>query len=85
MLLTETHDQANPRDKENFPFVVIGNKIDQDTEQNRAVSDYKARRWCGTKGNLPHFAVSAKEDINVEAAFQRIARNALRNEPEEEM
>jgi len=76
--------QANPRDKENFPFVVIGNKIDLDSGQSRAVSDYRARRWCGAKGNLPHFESSAKEDINVESAFQRIARNALKNEPEEE-
>ena len=29
--------QASPRDPENFPFVVIGNKIDLD---NRAVSDF---------------------------------------------
>eukprot|EP00210_Caulerpa_lentillifera_P003050 g2912.t1 len=76
--------QANPRDKENFPFVVIGNKIDLDNGQSRAVSDYKARRWCGAKGNIPHFEVSAKEDINVEAAFQRIAKNALLTEPKED-
>lgn len=64
--------------------MVIGNKIDVDDGQSRAVSDYRARRWCGAKGNLPHFEASAKEDINVETAFQRISRNALKNEPEEE-
>lgn len=63
---------------------MIGNKIDVDKGESRAVSDYRARRWCTSKGNLPHFEVSAKEDINVESAFQRIARNALKNEPEEE-
>ena len=30
--------QASPRDPENFPFVVIGNKIDL---ENRAVSEFK--------------------------------------------
>eukprot|EP00210_Caulerpa_lentillifera_P004311 g4114.t1 len=76
--------QANPRDKENFPFVVIGNKIDLDTGKSRAVSDFKVRRWCGLKGDIPHFEVSAKEDINVETAFQHIAKNALQCEPKEE-
>lgn len=36
------------------------------------------------KGGLPYFETSAKEDINVEAAFLQIARNALRHEKEEE-
>ena len=31
--------QASPRDPENFPFVVIGNKVDL---ENRAVS---SKRW----------------------------------------
>jgi Ras-related protein Rab-7A len=48
------------------------------------VSEKKAKAWCGGKGNLPHYDTSAKEDINVEAAFQAIARNALRNEADEE-
>ena len=36
-------------------------------------------------GGIPHFDTSAKEDINVEEAFQTIARNALQNEAEEEL
>ena len=42
-------------------------------------------QWCGSKGGIPHFDTSAKEDINVEEAFQTIARNALQNEAEEEL
>lgn len=76
--------QAQPRDPENFPFVVLGNKIDEDGGKSRVVSEKKAKAWCGGKGNLPHYDTSAKEDINVEAAFQAIARNALRNEADEE-
>jgi Ras-related protein Rab-7A len=48
------------------------------------VSEKKAKQWCAGKGNIPHYDTSAKDDINVEAAFVCIARNALRNEVEED-
>lgn len=49
------------------------------------VSEKKAKAWCASKGNIPYFETSAKEGFNVDAAFECIARNALKNEPEEEM
>lgn len=49
------------------------------------VSEKKARAWCASKGNIPYFETSAKEGFNVDAAFECIAKNALKNEPEEEM
>ena len=49
------------------------------------VSEKKAKAWCASKGAIPYFETSAKEDINVEAAFTCITRNALRNEKEEEL
>ncbi|GFZ11793.1 RAB GTPase homolog G3C [Actinidia rufa] len=64
--------QASPSDPENFPFVVLGNKIDVDGGNSR-VETYLT------------FETSAKDGFNVEAAFQCIAKNALNNEPEEEM
>ncbi|CAL5385647.1 unnamed protein product [Camellia sinensis] len=77
--------QASPSDPENFPFVVIGNKIDVDGGNNRVVSEKKARAWCASKGNIPYFETSAKEGINVEEAFQVIAKNALKSGEEEEI
>ncbi|KAA8541795.1 hypothetical protein F0562_022947 [Nyssa sinensis] len=77
--------QASPSDPENFPFVVLGNKIDVDGGNSRVVSEKKARAWCASKGNIPYFETSAKEGFNVEAAFECIAKNALKNEPEEEI
>ena len=53
--------------------------------ESRVVSEKKAKSWCTSKGAIPYFETSAKEDVNVEAAFQCIARNALRNEAEEEI
>mmetsp|Transcript_7881 Transcript_7881/g.12624 ORF Transcript_7881/g.12624 Transcript_7881/m.12624 type:complete len:205 (+) Transcript_7881:119-733(+) len=75
--------QAGPRDPENFPFVVIGNKIDLDSQ--RTVSAKRAIAWCQSKGNIPYFETSAKEAINVEQAFQVIAKNALKQEPVEDI
>jgi len=69
--------QASPRDPENFPFVVLGNKIDL---ENRQVPQRRAQNWCESKNNIPYFETSAKEAINVEQAFQKIARDALAKE-----
>lgn len=48
------------------------------------VTEKKAKQWCTAKGGIPYFETSAKEDVNVDSAFQCIARNALKNETEEE-
>ncbi|KAK4508902.1 uncharacterized protein ATC70_013525 [Mucor velutinosus] len=71
--------QASPRDPDRFPFVLLGNKIDVE-ESRRMVSQKRAMAWCQSKGNVPYFETSAKEAINVEQAFQTIAKNALSQE-----
>jgi Ras-related protein Rab-7A len=42
--------QASPRDPENFPFVVLGNKIDL---EGRAISQKRAMTWCQAKNGIP--------------------------------
>jgi Ras-related protein Rab-7A len=42
-------------------------------------------QWCQSKGNIPYFETSAKEAINVEQAFQTVAKNALSQEQEEQL
>ncbi|ORX53808.1 hypothetical protein BCR36DRAFT_582065 [Piromyces finnis] len=71
--------QASPKHPESFPFIVLGNKIDLE-ESKRQISQKRAMAWCQSKGNIPYFETSAKEAINVEQAFQQIARNALMQE-----
>lgn len=66
--------QASPREPENFPFVLLGNKVDLEP---RAISTKRAQQWCQAKNNMPYFETSAKEGLNVELAFQSIARAAL--------
>mmetsp|Transcript_39823 Transcript_39823/g.55305 ORF Transcript_39823/g.55305 Transcript_39823/m.55305 type:complete len:212 (+) Transcript_39823:123-758(+) len=77
--------QACPQDPDNFPFVVLGNKIDVDDGENRAVSEKKAKSWCSANGGIPYFETSAKQDYNVDAAFKCIAQNALKTEDSEDI
>ncbi len=75
--------QASPRDPENFSFVVIGNKVDRETE--RRVPKSKATQWCKSKGPkpIPYYETSAKEAIKVEVAFLEAAQMALHQETSE--
>jgi len=74
--------QASPRDPENFPFVVIGNKLDL---ENRSITQKRAQSWCQSKNGIPYFETSAKEALYVDEAFAIVAKNALAQETEVEL
>ena len=84
-LETWLSDMAASASSDRF-VVIVGNKIDVDEEgkQKRVISEKKAKSWCTSKGGLLHFECSAKEDINVGAAFEAVARFAVQNEEKEE-
>ena len=69
--------QANPRDPDNFSFVVIGNKVDKESE--RRVPKSKVTQWCKSQGPkpIPYFETSAKDATKVEVAFLEAAQAAL--------
>ncbi|XP_061344192.1 ras-related protein Rab7 isoform X3 [Gastrolobium bilobum] len=69
-------------DREAFPFVLLGNKVDVAGGKSRRVTEKKAREWCDSRGNIPYFETSAKEGYNVEEAFLCVAKIALQNEHE---
>ncbi len=70
--------QAAPRNEDTFPFVLIGNKADQTDE--RKVDSEAAKQWCAQNGGASYFEVSAKEDTNVNEAFEMSARLGLKNQ-----
>jgi len=66
-----------------FPFVVLGNKVDKVKE--RRVPKARANDWCLQHANttnvpLPYFETSAKSAVNVDEAFEELARRALEYE-----
>ncbi|KAF6146345.1 hypothetical protein GIB67_020439 [Kingdonia uniflora] len=77
--------QANVSDPQTFPFILLGNKVDIDGGNSRVVSQKKAKEWCASRGNIPYFETSAKEDINVDTAFICVAKTALANEHEQDI
>jgi len=68
---------AAPRNADNFPFVIIGNKADLDSK--RQVTKAKAQQWCKNQRqqDIPFFETSAKDAINVEQAFFSVVKKAL--------
>ena len=79
---TEFITQLNPKDPENFPFVLIGNKCDK--ESDRKVSEQKIKQFCQSKGNIAYFETSAKDNLNVDKAFEEVARLAFKREVKDE-
>jgi len=75
--------QGAPKDPENFPFILLGNKVDKENE--RKVPTAKAQAWCKNHGDIKFFEVSAKESTMVEDAFQVIAKAAAAQQKEEEI
>ena len=75
--------QGGIRESESFPFVVIGNKCDKETE--RAVDKNTALDFCRDNGNMPLFETSAKDDLNVKDAFLEVVRLAAEQHKDEEI
>ncbi|KAE8726438.1 Ras-related protein Rab7 [Hibiscus syriacus] len=72
-------EKSKPFGSREFPICCFGKQNDVDGGNSRVVSEKKARAWCASKGNIPYFETSAKEGVNVEEAFQCIAKNALKS------
>jgi len=77
--MNEFLSQTNPENAKDFPFLLLGNKSDK-PKQERKVSEEQAIHWCKGKNDMPFFESSAKNNVNVEQAFQTVIRHALKKE-----
>ena len=79
---TEFLNQLNPEDPDTFPFVLLGNKCDKVAERKVQVPEIK--QYCETKSNMPYFETSAKDNTNVKAAFEEVAKLAFKRRSKED-
>ena len=68
----EFMEETKCEDPDNFPFLVVGNKIDK--EKN--VTNERAKKWCLTY-MFPLFETSATKNTNVREVFEAAARLTL--------
>ena len=73
----------NPPDAATYPFVLVGNKSDM--KDDIKVNNDEIEAYCKEHNNMPYFATSAKDDINLEETFAKVADMAFeRNTKNEE-
>ena len=80
--LYEFLNKLNPIEPDTFPFVLLGNKCDKIAE--RKVQASKIKQYCETKSNMPYFEISAKNNTNIEAAFEEVTKLAFKRGQKED-
>ena len=73
-------ENASPKNVNEFPFLILGNKCDL-AEEQWAVTKSGVKQWCSSQNfnhgkGLPFYLTSAKEDTNVENGFRKIGKLA---------
>ena len=65
----------NPPDADKYPFILIGNKSDRESDIN--ITKEQIDAYCKEHNNMPYFETSAKEGTNLEEAFNKVADAAF--------
>ena len=71
-------ENAGPDDPKSFPFVLIGNKVDR--ESDRKIQAAKATAWCKENNDILYFETSAKEGVSVNEAFVEMVKMGIKRE-----
>jgi len=54
------------------------------SNEKMQVSEQKIKQYCQTKGNMAYYETSAKDNLNVDKAFEEVARLAFKREAKDE-
>ena len=73
---TEFLYYADITEGSNFPFLVVGNKVDIPSNE-KEVTIGEAENWCQNNGGYVHLETSAKHDTNVQECFIRAVRKTV--------
>jgi len=71
--------QIGNEGSDSFPMIILANKIDL---ENREVTKKEVEQFCSKEG-ITFYETSAKESINVDKAFEQVARLILSRTKEE--
>lgn len=69
-------NKACPRNSEQFPFFLVGNKADKAETERKVGLDY-VKQWQKQNNNIHYEETSALNGKNVEVAFEKLARELL--------
>ena len=67
--------QLNPSEPNIYPFILLGNK--SDLNNNIQSIQEEIDNYCKEHNNMPFFMTSAKDNINLEEAFNKIIDLAI--------
>jgi Ras-related protein Rab-7A len=79
---TEFLEQLNPPNPNEFPFVLIGNKCD--LQKDMQVDNEAIQNYIKEHNDMPFYMCSAKDNINLEEAFNKIVEMAIENNKKNE-
>ena len=71
-------NHLSPPEGDKYPFVLIGNK--SDLNDSIKVNDQEIQKYCSEHNNMPYFSCSAKDYLNIEEAFSKVADLAYERE-----
>ena len=74
------NENAGPQDPASFPFVCLGNKLDQEAERQVATS--RGQQWARENNDMLFYETSAVDGTSVEEAFLQMAKAALKRDAE---
>ena len=70
--------RSQPEDPDRLPFLILGHKLDLETEGPRAVTSEMGSQYCRNNGNMIFYETSAKNSVNVDIGFNQLAKEAIK-------